>query len=225
MRAGNDQRKPTCEVANRKRGLKQSYSREGLRSFVFEMTLGRGFLDRHCFSPVQLTQPSKSSSKNLMVKASSGSVYLDAPTAADYGRILGIGPNATKSEVKAAYRKLALHCHPDVSKSGESCEAKFIEVHRAYESLIAVAPSGNQSQRNYTYSTCSSKISVYNTCEAESVLGGAVKGDDPRVACLQSLIDGTHVEIPEDYSRYYSNLRQYFKASRKTGYNYFQGNW
>lgn len=76
-----------------------------------------------------------------MVKASSGSVYLDAPTAADYGRILGIGPNATKSEVKAAYRKLALHCHPDVSKSGESCEAKFIEVHRAYESLIAVAPS------------------------------------------------------------------------------------
>lgn len=31
----------------------------------------------------------------------------------DYYKILGVGTNATKAEIKAAYKKRAMQCHPD----------------------------------------------------------------------------------------------------------------
>lgn len=52
----------------------------------------------------------------------------------DYYEILGIDRNATKDDIRKAYRKLARKYHPDVSKE-ENAEAKFIEVKEAYEVL------------------------------------------------------------------------------------------
>ena len=51
--------------------------------------------------------------------------------AKDYYRILGVARNATKEEVKKAYRELAHKYHPD--KGGD--EAKFKEVNEAYQVL------------------------------------------------------------------------------------------
>lgn len=52
----------------------------------------------------------------------------------DYYRILAIEPAATAADIKAAYRKLAKKCHPDVSKDPESV-MRFTELGEANEVL------------------------------------------------------------------------------------------
>lgn len=52
----------------------------------------------------------------------------------DYYKIMGIEKNATQSEIKSAYRKLARKYHPDVSKETDA-EIRFKEVGEAYEAL------------------------------------------------------------------------------------------
>ena len=53
----------------------------------------------------------------------------------DYYEILGISKNASKDEIKSAFRKLARQWHPDVNKAPEA-EAKFKELGKAYETLM-----------------------------------------------------------------------------------------
>lgn len=80
--------------------------------------------------------------RQVVVRASMGAAsYQDVSTAVDYRRVLGVGPNASKCEVKAAFRKLALRYHPDVCK-GDECRVNFMEVNRAYESLMAMSSFG-----------------------------------------------------------------------------------
>ncbi len=51
----------------------------------------------------------------------------------NYYEILGISPNASIDEIKAAYRKLALKYHPDTAKCDES--AHFLKIQEAYDNL------------------------------------------------------------------------------------------
>jgi len=61
----------------------------------------------------------------------------------DYYEILGLKRNATSSEIKSAYRKLARKFHPDVNKSKEA-EEKFKDINEAYEVL-----SDNNKRQRY----------------------------------------------------------------------------
>lgn len=52
----------------------------------------------------------------------------------DYYETLNVGRNATKDEIRKAYRNLARQYHPDVNKSPDA-EGKFKEINEAYEVL------------------------------------------------------------------------------------------
>lgn len=52
----------------------------------------------------------------------------------DYYQILEVSRNATKEEIRAAYRRLARRYHPDVSKEPDA-EARFKEINEAYRVL------------------------------------------------------------------------------------------
>ncbi|HKJ34905.1 MAG TPA: J domain-containing protein [Balneolales bacterium] len=53
----------------------------------------------------------------------------------DYYKILGVGKDASKSEIKKAYRKLAAKYHPDVNQDDKNAQKKFTDVQEAYEVL------------------------------------------------------------------------------------------
>ncbi len=53
----------------------------------------------------------------------------------DYYDILNVSKNASESEIKAAYRKLAMKYHPDRNPNDKTAENKFKEVSEAYDIL------------------------------------------------------------------------------------------
>ena len=53
----------------------------------------------------------------------------------DYYSILGVNKNASDSDIKKAYRKLALKYHPDRNPDDQEAENRFKEVNEAYEVL------------------------------------------------------------------------------------------
>ncbi|KAG2286532.1 hypothetical protein Bca4012_082923 [Brassica carinata] len=53
-----------------------------------------------------------------------------------YYILLGVSQYSTLSELKRAYRRLAMRYHPDVNKDDPDAAAKFIEITVAYEVLL-----------------------------------------------------------------------------------------
>ncbi|MFZ4462172.1 MAG: DnaJ domain-containing protein [Patescibacteria group bacterium] len=53
----------------------------------------------------------------------------------DYYASLGVPKTATETEIKKAYRKLAMQHHPDRTKGDKASEQKFKEITEAYETL------------------------------------------------------------------------------------------
>ena len=65
----------------------------------------------------------------------------------DYYKVLGVDKGSSQTEIKKAYRKLALKYHPDKNKGDKGSEAKFKEISEAY----AVLSDTEKKQQYDTY--------------------------------------------------------------------------
>lgn len=74
------------------------------------------------------------SSFKLVLKEWAFSIKIDMAYI-DYYNIMGVDKNATESEIKKAYRKLARKYHPDVNKDNPEAAKKFQELNEANEVL------------------------------------------------------------------------------------------
>jgi molecular chaperone DnaJ len=53
----------------------------------------------------------------------------------DYYEILGVSKTASEAELKGAFRKLAMQCHPDRHPGDKGAEARFKDLNEAYQVL------------------------------------------------------------------------------------------
>ena len=51
----------------------------------------------------------------------------------DFYQVLGVNRDASDSEIKKAYRKLAIQFHPDKNPGNKEAEEKFKEISAAYD--------------------------------------------------------------------------------------------
>ncbi len=91
--------------------------------------------------------------------------------------ILGISPNATDDEVKAAYRELAKKYHPDNygdNPLSEFAEEKMQEINEAYDAIIRMRKndSSSSSSSSSRYTDIRNLITLGRTIDAETLLDG-----------------------------------------------------
>jgi DnaJ-class molecular chaperone len=67
-------------------------------------------------------------------------------------KILGVSPNASQSEIKQAFRRLAIKLHPDQGGNRD----KFVELRQAYDKAIKIAPKTKQKSQAQYSSTAAS---------------------------------------------------------------------
>ncbi|MGE3179776.1 MAG: J domain-containing protein, partial [Vicinamibacterales bacterium] len=53
----------------------------------------------------------------------------------DFYIVLGLGRNASLTDIKRAYRRLARRFHPDINPGDREAEAQFRRIAEAYETL------------------------------------------------------------------------------------------
>ncbi|OGO27246.1 MAG: hypothetical protein A2136_11475 [Chloroflexi bacterium RBG_16_54_11] len=70
----------------------------------------------------------------------------------DYYKILGVGRQASKEEIKRAYRKLALKTHPDRKSGDKKAEDKFKEINEANQVLSDPEKRARYDQLGESYS-------------------------------------------------------------------------
>lgn len=68
----------------------------------------------------------------------------------DYYDVLGVNKNASETEIKKAYRKLAVQYHPDKTQGDKASEEKFKEATEAYEVLADAQKRASYDQFGHT---------------------------------------------------------------------------
>ena len=82
-------------------------------------------------------------------------------------KILGVSPDASKDEIKSAYRKKAKLYHPDLHPDDPSAREKMNELNEAYE--MAMNPD------KYRYSRSTAGSSPYTQYTGQSPFGGTYR--------------------------------------------------
>jgi hypothetical protein len=92
----------------------------------------------------------------------------------DYYTILGVSSDATLTEIKRAYRKLAKLCHPDIDKT-RGAEQRFRELTEAYDTLTDPDRRRRYDRRHGTH-TGANTTGAGNTRGQHTSTGNGTKG-------------------------------------------------
>ena len=122
-------------------------------------------------------------------------------TKRDYYEILGVGRDASKSEVKKAYRKLALRYHPDKNPSKEA-EERFKEISEAYAVLF-----DDEKRRLYDQY---GHAGIDQQFSQEDIFRGADFGDIFRGM-------GFDIDFSDIFERFFGHRTGYNQSGRRRG--------
>lgn len=89
--------------------------------------------------------------------------------------VLGISPQATDEQVKAAYREMARKYHPDNYSDNplsELAQEKMQEINEAYDTIIRMRQSGGRSGGGSQYTDIRNMIRANRISDAEMLLDG-----------------------------------------------------
>lgn len=91
----------------------------------------------------------------------------------DYYKILGVEKNATKDDIKRAYRKLAKRYHPDKNPDDKKAEEKFKEINEANEVLSDPEKKARYDQISNSFSSWQQAGGAPGAFRWEDLFGGA----------------------------------------------------
>ena len=115
----------------------------------------------------------------------------DMPEVRNYYEMLGVSKNASSSEIKKAYRTLAIKYHPDRNLGNKAAEEKFKDINEAYEVL------SDQTRRVQYDKSINSNIFTRNTGGIGNF--GRGKTNTGRGTATQRPSRGNRVD-PRDFS-------------------------
>jgi hypothetical protein len=92
----------------------------------------------------------------------------------DYYKILGVSPTASETELKKAYRKMAMKYHPDTNPGDIATETMFLEIKEAYDVLMDPAQREEYNYKRW-YNRSIGKDFIYKPHTAHEVLNECKK--------------------------------------------------
>ena len=94
-------------------------------------------------------------------------------------KVLGISPDATDDQVKAAYRELARKYHPDNygdNPLSDLAKEKMQEINEAYDAIVRMRKQGGRAGSSSRYADVRGMIASGRIVDAETLLDGVANG-------------------------------------------------
>ncbi len=113
----------------------------------------------------------------------------------DYYKVLGVERNATKDEIKKAYRKLALKTHPDRNPGNAKSEERFKEINEAYQVLSDPEKRARYDQLGQSYSQWQEGGAPAGGFNWEDWFAQSPSGGNVRVGGLEDILGSDFSEF------------------------------
>lgn len=134
----------------------------------------------------------------------------------DYYKILGVERNASKDDIKRAYRKLALKTHPDRNPGDKKAEERFKDINEAYQVLSDPEKRARYDQLGESYSQWQQGGEPAGGFRWEDWFTGSPSGNvRVEVGDLEDILGG---EFSEFFRRIFGGMPDMEEASIERGY-------
>ena len=133
--------------------------------------------------------------------------------------ILNVSKNATKAQIRSAYKKMAMKYHPDKNNSSKESEDKFKEVSQAYYMLINdEAPNNfNKYDFNNIFENLKTNINVENITKSfikEATLFSQFFKNKQDIISNKSITEDININVNIDLIDIYNSIIKTFDYPR-----------